>query len=463
MAPRRIGRHASRIVVGALALVAAHRTVAQTVDNGAGIGPSQSLSQPAPTASVEHLFGDWGGVRTRLGDLGIALVPDATSEFAGNVGGIRRGATFANQVGIEADVDWQKLAGLAGFATHAVIVNRSGSSDSGLFGDTLEPAQEIYGAGGNTALHLVYAYAEQSLAGGRIDLAVGRMPLANDFAASPLYCNFMNNSLCGNPKALPGGDVGFSSYPDAVWAGRLRLRPTPQSYVQFGVYEVNQGLYRNANFRSGFKFDASQDSGVALPVEIAYEPRFGADRLPGHYKLGFAYDTSRQVDFFAGVDAPPALAALRPGSHSGNTQFWALADQMLLRTGPGDTDGVVAVGGLMHNDPNNSAYAEEYFAGALVGNFWRARPKDVVGLLFSYNTVSGRLGRGQGIEQEFGLPISNGATGIQTHEMVLEANYDVRVFRGVNFEPDFQYISRPNAQSNIKDAVVFGFKTHITF
>ncbi len=440
---------------------------AQTVNSGVSLGPSQALSQPSSTATpaLEHLFGDWGGVQTRLGNLGISLVVDATSEFAGNVnGGVKQGATFANQVGFEADVDWGKLAGLNGFSTHTVIVNRSGSSDSGLFGDNLEPVQEIYGAGGNTALHFVYAYGEQSLANGGIDLAAGRMPLANDFAASPLYCNFMNNSLCGNPKSLPGGDIGFSSYPDAVWGGRARLRPTPQTYVQFGIYEVNQGLYSNTNDRTGFKFDGSQDSGVDLPIELAYEPTFGADKLPGHYKLGFAYDTSRRTDFFANaVTTQPQLKALQSGSRSGNTQVWALADQMLVRNGPGATDGIVAIGGFIHNDPNNSPYAEEYIAGLLGGNFWAARPKDIIGVLISYNTVSGRLGKGQALEQEFGLPFSNSASGVQTHETVLEVNYDIHVYRGVNFEPDFQYIFRPNAQANIHDATVFGFKTHVTF
>ncbi len=456
---------------GALALMTAigpaSPSHAQDSNSGVSIGPSQSVAQgkPVPTPSVEHLFGDWGGVRTNLGNLGIDLIADVTSEFAGNVsGGVKQGATFANQVGFEADIDWQKLAGLPGFATHAVIVNRSGSSDSQLFGDTLEPVQEIYGAGGNTALHLVYVYGEQSLAGGRIDLAAGRLPLANDFAASPLYCNFMNNSLCGNPKALPGGDVGFSSYPDAAWAARARLRPTPRTYVQFGVYEVNQGIYSNRNFRSGFKFDASQDAGVMLPIEAAWEPRFGTADLIGHYKLGFAYDTSRQVNFFAPtVGAPPALAAQQSERRTGNTQVWALADQMLVRNGPGPVDGLVALAGFIHNDPNNSAYAEEYFAGTLLGNFWRVRPRDIVGLLLSYNTVSGRLGRGQGLEQAFGLPLSGNATGIQTHEMAIEANYDIHVTRGVNFAPDFQYIIRPNAQANIKNATVFGFKTHVTF
>jgi porin len=219
-------------------LIAVGPARAQDANSGISLVPSQQVTRPQapPTPTVEHLFGDWGGARTALADLGIDLGLDATSEFASNVsGGVKQGSTFANQLGFEADIDWGKLAGLTGLSTHTVLVNRSGSSDSQLFGDSLVPVQEIYGSGGDVAVHFVYTYAEQRLLGGSLDIAAGRMPLANDFAASPLYCNFMNNSLCGNPKALPGGDIGFSSYPDAVWGGRIRVRPRPDIYVQFGV------------------------------------------------------------------------------------------------------------------------------------------------------------------------------------------------------------------------------------
>ena len=58
------------------------------------------------------------------------------------------------------------------------MVNRSGANDSQLFGDNVSPVQEIFGAGGNVAVHLVSAYAEQSLFGGRLDLAAGWMNVA---------------------------------------------------------------------------------------------------------------------------------------------------------------------------------------------------------------------------------------------------------------------------------------------
>ncbi len=457
------------LVAGALAVMPTLAR-AQATNSGVGVGPSLQAAQPVAQKNVapmvEHLSGDLGGVRTGLENRGIYLLLNATTEFAGNVsGGVKQGATFANQVGFEADLDWQLLAGIMGLSTHLIIVNRSGNSDSTLFGDNLLPVQEIYGSGGNVAVHLVSAYAQQTLYGGKLDIALGRMNVENDFASSPLYCNYMTNALCGDPKALPGGDIGHSAFPDAVWSARVRVRPVKEIYVETGVYEVNQGLYSNANFRSGFKFDGSQDSGVYVPVEIAYEPLVGSAKLPGHYKIGFGYDSSSTYRNFS--TALTATSGRNSGSplstHTGNTQSWVLFDQMLLRQGPGDQDGIIVLGGFIHNDPANSVYAEQYFAGVLDRGFWQARPQDAVGMLFTYNTVSGALGKVQSREAALGIPLSNAATGPQTHEMVLEVNSDIHVASGLNIQPEFQYVFRPNAQSTIHDAAVFGFKGHVEF
>ncbi len=43
----------------------------------------------------------------------------------------------------------------------------------------------------------------------------------------------------------------------------------------------------------------------------------------------------------------------------------------------------------------------------------------------------------------------------------VELNYQIHVFRGVTFAPDFQYFIRPNGQANLPDAALIGFKTHI--
>ena len=442
-----------------LAIAGGSARAGQPIDP-ATLPPTQAIDAPV----AEHLFGDWGGLQNDLLRQGIAIKFDFMTEFAGNVsGGTRQGATFANQAGFNADINWERLAGIVGLSTHLTIVNRSGSNDSRVFGDNLMPVQEIYGSGGDVAFHLVSVYAQETLMDGKLDIELGRMNVENDFASSSLYCNFMNNGLCGDPKALPGGDIGHSAYPDAVWATRVRVRPAPEFYVEGGIYEVNQGLYSDAYYRSGFRFDTSQDSGVYLPVEVAWEPAFGADRLPGHYKLGFGYDTSAGHKDFANDLAAAGVPGYSARSHAGNTQFWVLADQMLIRNGDGDDNGLIALAGYILNDPNNTVYADQYFAGLTDRGFWSDRPQDTVSVLFMYVTASDRLARVQTIEQSLGLPFSNGATGIQSHEMVIEADYKLRVADGVTFMPDFQYVIQPNAQTSIKDAAVFGFRAYVDF
>jgi porin len=442
------------------------QSLVQTPATHSGIDPKLVLplippEQPAFDApQVEHLLGDLGGVRTNLESRGIYLRLGAIAEFAGNVsGGVQQGATSANQIAISADVDWQRLAGAKGFSTHLILVNRSGANDSHLFGDNVTPVQEIYGAGGDVAVHLVSAYAEQRLLGGRLDLAAGWMNVENDFASSPLYCNYMNNGLCGDPKALPGGDIGHSAFPDAVWAARIRVRPTPATYVAFGVYEVNQDLYSNAD-RSGFQFGVPRDSGVYVPVQFGYEPKLGAEHMPGHYVVGFGYDSSRFKSF---ASVLPASSGTPAASQNGNTQLWVLADQMLVRHGGGSQDGVIALAGYVHNDADRSPYGQQYFAGLLDRGFWRARPGDAVGLLFTYFKMSNVLGQVQAQQEALGIPFADGVTGVQTNEMVVEVNYNIHLYHGVDFQPDFQYVVRPNAQSNIHNAVVFGFKANVEF
>ncbi|HEX3575187.1 MAG TPA: carbohydrate porin [Rhodopila sp.] len=459
------GRLAATVLAALGLVLGAHTAAAQNniaeINNGVGAGQSEALvPPPAPVpTSGDHLFGDWGGLRTELHDIGIDVALDWVSEVAGNVsGGVKQGTTYAGQVALGVDVDWEKLAGVRGFSTHFGLVNREGASDSENFGDNLLAVQEVYGGGGGVLVHMVYSYAEQSLLNGRIDIKLGLMPVLNDFNASPLFCNFMSGTVCGNPKELDGGDAGMSIYPNGVWGTRIRVRPTAQTYIQAGVYQVSQGL-GGPDDRAGFDLDGSQNSGVEVPVEVAYEPLIGPQAMPGHYKLGFAYDSSSNAAYFDSAGA--LLSGIRGTGNK--TNYWVAADQMIHRNGPGAADGIILLAGYVHADPALSPYTDQVYVGALDRDFWPSRPLDTIGVLFDYQHVSDQLATEQMLDAEYGLPLANGATGIQTNEAVLEVNYDFHVLPGLSVEPDFQYVIRPNAQSNIGNAAVFGFKSHISF
>jgi hypothetical protein len=230
--------------------------------------------------------------------------------------------------------------------------------------------------------------------------------------------------------------------------GITALRAYAESPVRRAMKSVSGRINSSASPRS------AKALGTVRPA--SRRSRRTGDRQP------FGYDTSRFPSFSSVL---PPSAGVPATSGIGNAQFWLLLDQMLVRNGSlgGDQDGLYALGGYVHNNPANSTYATQYFAALVDRDFWHARPEDTIGLLFTYIGMSGTLAAVQAEQLALGLPLSNQATAPQGHEMILEADYSIHVFRGVHFRPDFQYVIHPNAQSNIKNAVVLGFKFNVSF
>jgi porin len=437
-----------------------------TPDTSAGTFASQKVSNvpgadfgapaiPQPEALVPQ-------VNDYLHQYGTALLLSNVNEFLGVISGPRKGSTNAGQYGLEWDQDWNTLAGIPGLQTHSVAVGRYGSLAGNIFGDNgLNQSQEIYGAGGNVAIHLVFFYAEETVAHGHVAVAAGRMPMENDFDSNPLNCNFMQNSLCGNAKGITDNAANVS-YPDAQWATRVRVRPISNLYIQTGIYFTENNTYQAGNgYRSGFHIDASHIDGEAFPIEAGYEPLIGPDKMPGHYKIGAMYENTNHNTW----EFPGAPVQTRKGG----TELWVQFDQMLVRNGPGATDGITVIGDYNRNDPRYSVRGNQYVIAGIDRNFWHARPFDTIGLLFAYQQISSNLTKLQTEEQELGIPITAGdgfanfpgAAGPQTHAINLEANYQIHVFRGVTFAPDFQYFIRPNAEAKLPSAALLGFKSVI--
>ena len=463
--PRSSWRARRNMLLGAGAILglASGPAFAQ-LDSGTGLVASSKVNTtpgadfgappiPQPEALVPQ-------VNEFLHKYGTAILLDEVNEFDGTISGSNGGVGNAGQYGLEWDQDWDVLAGIHGLQTHAIANGRYGIPTSNMFGDAgLDPSQEIYGAGGNTAIHLVFFYAEETVAHGRFAIAAGRAPMENDFDSNPLNCNFQNNSLCGNAKGITD-NAANASYPDAQWFARVRVRPIAPVYIQSGIYFTEDNTYSATNgYRSGFHLDSSHIDGEAFPVEVGYEPAIGPDKMPGHYKLGAMYENTNHNTW----ELPTSPVQTRKGG----SQAWAQFDQMLVRNGPGATDGIIVTGDYNHNDERYATRANQYVIAAIDRDFWKARPFDTIGVLFNYQTISGHLGKLQGEEEELGLPITGGfgtfagAPGIQTHTMNIELDYQIHVYRGVTFAPDFQYFIRPDAEKSLPDAALVGFKSHI--
>ena len=135
---------------------------------------------------------------------------------------------------------------------------------------------------------------------------------------------------------------------------------------------------------------------------------------------------------------------------------------MLFRTGPSPNNGLILLGAYAHDSPDDSLFQHFVWLGMLYSGFWRQRPDDQVGLAFTYYQVSPSLTRTESLEQQFGLPPTY-PFGVQSHAMVLEANYNIPVYPGIQVQPEFEHFFRPGGVSSVRNALVLGLKTHVLF
>lgn len=147
----------------------------------------------------------------------------------------------------------------------------------------------------------------------------------------------------------------------------------------------------------------------------------------------------------------------------GRTSLWITADQMLMRNGPAENDGLVLLAAFAHNNPDTSLFEHFVWAGLLNRGFWAARPEDEFGFAITYYKVSYQLTATQDLQRDLGLPFSGGAFGVQSHAFVLEANYALPIYRGADVQPEIEYFIRPGAQKAVPNALVLGLKTHVLF
>ena len=470
------------VVMGGLSGTSVHgQTIPQgdaNYDAGVRVGkplPAQPTNKPLvpPFQTPQAFLPDFFGIQAWLRGHGIYFLMATTNEFSGAINkptpGIikyRRGASNSGQVSTILHINWDKLAGIPGFATHTVFTSRYGTTANRMFGDWLGHSTEIYGGGGNVVVHLVMAYGEENLLGGRLIISGGRMSEMSDFSSSPLFCNFINNSLCGRPRAISDNDY-VSRYPSGIWATRIRYRPSRYTYIQAGVYFPEKSMFSPAYNRSGFKFSGgSAVMGKSIPVELGWEPVFGnKHKLSGHYKIGARLMTVPLSDNYYDINMRP-LAVTRKSAmkHNRTWSAWFEADQKIwaLSNYPSGA-GTTVIGGFVINDKRVALRYWQTYLGFINRGFIRSRPKDALNFIGMYESIAPGVTATEAAYIDAGAisRLPNRATGRQTNAAVFEVNYQIQVARGVAFAPDYEIFFNPNAQKNLRTAHVLGFKSTV--
>ncbi|WP_336947295.1 carbohydrate porin [Asaia sp. BMEF1] len=422
---------------------------------------SDWLKQPTMT-------GDWGGLRTRLQNMGITPQGHYLQDSAGNpVGGKTQVVRYAHEVGLGADVNFAQLTGHNYGMFHVLLTERAGLG-IGQKLPTLNSPQQIFGSGETIRFtRLSWEMQWNRYA----DTEIGWINTENDFGQSTmhwgmsLYCQFESNAICGMPQAL-ASNSGYGYYPTAHPGAFLKLYPfgDERMLVSAGIYNVDPTI---SNTGYAWKLGLHNSTGAYLPFQIGYH--FGGTdskgRLPTNVKFGGYWDTSEVKNVYAqlaGFELPNAVLGNLPiekvrGRYGG----WFMADQMLQRDKSDSSRSTVAFLSFTWGDPR-TAIAPYFITWGIVrkGTFWN-RPNDTISLGGKFNFVNPKLGAYVGALQaqqgtDNGLLKPSG-------EHAGELNYGWRPTPWLTVRPGLQYIWHPGGTNRYKNALLLDFETGVTF
>ena len=421
-----------------------------TSDSARGVARKQGVAASPPAAPVPGPF---------LIAPGIAMTLSYTEESAGNpVGGIKQGVAYTGQAFLGLDFDMQKLFNIDGGSVHFIVTDRHGRN---LAADAIgnnTSVQEVYGT---QNFHLAQLTYEQKLLDNRLDFEIGRTVANVAFLASPYYCDFQSNAICGNPTFI-FKNSNFTYFPASSWGSQIRYAITDKYFFHIGAYEQNpDDKSPNDN---GFNFSVEHSTGATIPFELGYATDFTNDALPRHYGIGGYYDASRYSDqFLDSFGRPAVLTTLPYENHFGRSGLYARFDQMVWRPDPTSERGLTVFGIYMQN-VTGRVQEDNFFAlGAVQTGTFKGRDADTVGLLFTDQHFSSLF-----TQNIAAARLSVGASGdVPSNEFMLELNYGWQVNPYFRITPNLQGIINPDQSAEpfrpkpIPDALVIGCKANI--
>jgi porin len=445
----------------------------------AGAAPAAGDAPATPTGFWErsNLLGDMGGLRTVLGDHGITLNAQETSELYGNfTGGISKGVSYDGATQFGLSVDTGKALGLTGgtFFVDALQIHGHGITAA-----RLDALQAMSGVEAEASTRLWELWYQQAISD-KFDVKVGQQSLDQEFIVSQ-YASTLANGTFGWPvlaaSDLPGGGP---AYPLSSLGVRLRFKPTDAVTILGGIFDGNpapgSGDAQQLN-ADGTKFNLH--NGALMIGEVQYAinqpPASGSSAtqpsgLPGTYKLGFWYNNNRFADQrfdTNGISLASPTSNGVPATHRGNFSIYAVGDQMVWRPSADSPQSIGVFSRVMGAPNDRNAIDFNIDAGVVLKAPFKGRDNDSVGFALSYANVSASASGFDSDTASFRTP----GYPVRTAETVVEATYQYQVTPWWQLQGELQYVLHPGGGipnpnspgSRIGNELVAGVRTVVTF
>jgi len=422
------------------------------------------------------LPGDFAGARTEWCKKGIQLGALQTADYLNNpTGGLRRGGKYQGRLEMDLDLDFEKLAEMAGLTAHAGAFWVQGGRESG---KNIGNLITVDNAEGVPALRLYTLWLQQSLWGDTVNVRLGQLAADDEFAVSKVGTLFVNSTF-GWPAAISANlPSGGPAYPLATPGVRLKIAFNDQLSWMTGVFDGDPAGRPNgqdAQYRNHDGTNFSLAEGSFTITELGYAVNQGKDDagLAGGYKLGAWYNSERFNDQrwdSKGLSLADANSTGTGKPLRGDWGVYGVIDQMLIREQPGADQGlsVFLRAGASPSDRNVvSAYVD---GGVAYKGLWAERPDDTVGFAFATAIVSDRL---SALDNDTRRINNQPTRPVRDAETVLELSYQAQLAPWWTLQPDLQYVIHPGGNipnpnsatglSPIGDALVVGARSTVKF
>jgi porin len=385
-----------------------------------------------------HLFGDWGGERTRLEKRGVSFDFQYVSDSLWNLKSERK-ERFAswNRFRGTVDIDFGALIGQQGLYFHATALWQGGGNLGAYLGLLTSPS----GMSSMNTCRLDSWWIEKRWLGERITARVGQFAGQDFYGAQHYAASFIFEPM---GYALGNLFTDLESFdPPSTPAMEVRVAPIHNLYVKSMVL---------AAVRSPFSQNPTglvpQFNGVPVSVsEIGFTPGTKATSVrafdtvesrkgySGLYQFGASYNPGK---FTAPTSATP---------RSGNYLLYWMASQALWRVDPKEAKGLDGTLAYDWSPPSINRNNTLLTAGL---RFNEPLPLPI------HNTMS--LGYVQNrLSQQFDQP---GASPFKP-EHAVEFNALLDPLPMLLLQPVIQYYANVGARTG--RAVVFGFRTKVEF
>ncbi|MDQ8196089.1 carbohydrate porin [Coraliomargarita sp. SDUM461004] len=394
----------------------------------------------ADTESVENpyadrLTGDWGGARTELSEAGIeffAYYNTITSSIAS--GGISKDTNFAGDLFTGFNFDLEKILGWDDTIFTLTGIDRHGSDITPNIGSQYSAMQLV--GGQNTFLYNVTL--EKLFADGDLSLKLGRMTATDDFVGSPFYSYSLSNAVNGQIRAVLFDGV-MTSYPFAVWGGRMKAKLSEESTLQVGVFQLTQEMWDRE--KQGLDFSIDSDDGVSVFVQYDWTPEINGK--PARFYAGVNQTFSFEMNDFNSMDTTDSL-----------TRFYAHADYQFYRESADSDEGLTLFMTFAYTSQDEVAIVPvQSTIGAHYKGLLPGRPDDRTVFFATYGGFSDEYS--DGLEAGGGSPVD--------YEMVFELGHRIQLTEYAYIQPDIQFIKNPGGSGDIDDAIVVGAQIGFSF